>query len=400
MKRCLLLLTLLIATAASAQSRFHRRVQRLDYANFDQNSIIFPADSARFDEFLRKLDEVVVSGQGRLNIVHVGGSHVQGGVWTDRLRQNLLALRYGLDAGRGFVFPYAAAGTNTPASYRSKAFGTWTSDRCLKPEGRLGLSGMSVTTADTSSVLIDLVPSNRRFATPGYVFRSVDVLGYGEKEPVLILGRDSLRGRETRGHWHFDLPHYSEYVRIGFRGEGTFTLTGVYLDKGTDGISVSEVGVNGASTLSWLHCEDWENDLRLIKPDLVIFSIGINDIQNTEFSAEAFEQRYNKLVRQVLRVNPECALLFTTVTDSYYHRRQPNRFGVEASSAIFSLARKYNAAVWDQFSLMGGLGSVEQWAQSGLATWDLVHFTSEGYNLFGNLLFNAMMDRYSELCRR
>ncbi|MBQ4299006.1 MAG: hypothetical protein II763_01660, partial [Bacteroidales bacterium] len=152
MRRCLLLLTLLIATAASAQSRFHRRVQRLDYANFDQNSIIFPADSARFDEFLRKLDEVVVSGQGRLNIVHVGGSHVQGGVWTDRLRQNLLALRYGLDAGRGFVFPYAAAGTNTPASYRSKAFGTWTSDRCLKPEGRLGLSGMSVTTADTSSV--------------------------------------------------------------------------------------------------------------------------------------------------------------------------------------------------------------------------------------------------------
>lgn len=399
MKRCLLLLTLLLSVAASAQSRFHRRVPRLDYARFEENCIEFPADSARFDNFLRRLDTLVVTGQGKLNILHVGGSHVQGGVWTDRLRQNLLALRYGLDGGRGFVFPYAAAGTNTPSSYRSKAFGTWTSDRCLKPEGRLGLSGMSVTTSDTSSVLIDLVPNNRRFATPGYVFRRVDVFGYGDREPVLILGRDSLRGREEKGYWRFDIPHYAEYLRIAFRGSGTYTLTGVYLDKGGDGISVSEIGVNGASTLSWLNCEDWERDLRVIKPDLVIFSIGINDIQNTEFSPEAFEQRYNRLVRQVMRVNPNCALLFTTVTDSFYHRRQPNQYGVEASSAIISLAKKYNAAVWDQFTLMGGLGSVEKWAQSGLATWDLVHFTSEGYTVFGNLLFNAMMDRYSEVCR-
>ena len=400
MRRLLPLLALLVSLAAPAQSRFHRRVPRLEFARLDENRIEFPGDSARFDEFLRRLDTLVVTGQGKLNILHVGGSHVQGGVWTDRLRQNLLALRYGLDGGRGFVFPYAAAGTNTPSSYRSKAFGTWVYDRCLKPEGRLGLSGMSATAEDTSSVLIDLVPNNRKFASPGYVFRSVDVLGYGKNEPVVILGRDSLRGREEMGHWHFDLPHYTEYIRIGLAGKGKYTITGIYLDKCTDGLSVSEVGVNGASTLSWLNCEDWEKDLRVIKPDLVIFSIGINDIQNTEFSAEAFEQRYNRLVRQVMRVNPNCALLFTTVTDSFYHRRQPNQYGVEASSAIISLAKKYNAAVWDQFTLMGGLGSVEKWAQSGLATGDLIHFTSDGYTLFGNLLFNAMMDRYMEVCRR
>lgn len=399
MKRLLLLLSILLSLTASAQSRFHRRVQRLDYARFEENRIWFPADSARFDAFLMKLDTLVVAGHGKLNIVHIGGSHVQAGSWTDRLRQNLLSLRYGLDGGRGFVFPYAAAETNTPVSYRSKAFGSWTSERCLKPEGRLGLSGMSVTTSDTSSVLLDMVPKNRRFATPGYVFRSVDVLGYGEKEPVLVFGRDTLSGREDNGHWHFDIPHYSEYIRIAFRGKGSYTLTGVYLDKGTDGLSVSEIGVNGASTVSWLKCEDWEKDLRLVKPDLVIFSIGINDIQNTEFSADAFEQRYNRLARQVMRVNPECAMLFTTLTDSFYHRRQPNEYGVEASAAVIRLAGKYNAAVWDQFTLMGGLGSVEKWAQSGLATYDLVHFTSDGYSLFGNLLFNAMMDRYTRVCR-
>lgn len=399
MKRLLFLFALLASLSAGAQSRFHRRVPQLECLRLEENRIEFPADSARFDAFLRALDTLVITGQGKLRILHIGGSHVQGGVWTDRLRQNLLALRYGLDGGRGFVFPYAAAGTNTPVSYRSKAFGSLSSDRCLKPEGRLGLSGMSVTAEDSSSVLIDLVPANRRFAAPSYVFRSVDVLGHGQKEPVVILGRDSIRGREGRGHWHFDLPHYSDYLRIGFRGNGKYTLTGVYLDKGTEGLSVSEIGVNGASTVSWLNCEDWENELRLIKPDLVIFSIGINDIQNTEFSAEAFEQRYNKLVRQVIRVNPECALLFTTLSDSFYRRRYPNRYGVEASAAVKRLAGKYNAAVWDQFTVMGGLGSVELWAQNALATWDLVHFTQDGYSAFGNLLFNAMMDRYIEVCR-
>lgn len=400
MKRALpLLILLLLPLLAGAQVRFHRRVPRLPYARLEENRLEFPGDSARFDHFLHRLDTLVVTGRGRINILHVGGSHIQAGTWTDQLRRNLLSLHYGIDAGRGLVFPYAAAGTNTPSSYQSRGFGNWTPDRCLKPEGRLGLTGMGLTASDTSSVLIDLCPRDRKFGAPGYVFRSVDVLGYGKKEPVLLFGRDTLCGVPEGGHWHFDLPHYCEYVRIGLSGEGSFTLTGVYLDKQTDGLTVSEVGVNGASTISWLHCEDWERDLRLLKPDLVIFSIGINDIQGTEFDAQAFEQRYNKLARQVMRVNPNCALLFTTLTDSYYHRRAPNRYGVEASAAIVRLAKKYNAAVWDQFSLMGGLGSVEYWAQDGLAQGDRVHFTTEGYTVFGNLLFNAMMERYGTVCR-
>ena len=400
MRRGLLLILFLLPLVAGAQSRFHRRVPHLPYAALERSRLTFPGDSAAFDAFLRRLDEVVVTGRGKIRMLHIGGSHVQAGTWTDQLRRNLLSLHYGIDGGRGLVFPYAAAGTNTPSSYQSRGWGSWSADRCLKPETRLGVTGMSLTATDSASVLVDLTPRERKFASPGYTFRSVDIRGYGDVEPVLIYGRDTLRGQAEPGHWHFDLPHYCDYLRIGFRKPyGTFTMRGAYLDKSPDGLTLSEAGVNGASTVSWLKCEDWERDLRLLQPDLVIFSLGINDIQGGDFDPQAFEQRYNRLVREALRANPNAVFLFTTLTDSYFHRRGPNPHGVEASAAVIRLARKYNAAVWDQFTLMGGLGSVDAWAQDGLAQGDRIHFTAEGYTLFGDLLFNALMDRYSQVCR-
>ena len=217
MRRGLLLILCLLPLVAGAQSRFHRRVPHLPYAALERSRLTFPGDSAAFDAFLRRLDEVVVTGRGKIRMLHIGGSHVQAGTWTDQLRRNLLSLHYGIDGGRGLVFPYAAAGTNTPSSYQSRGWGSWSADRCLKPETRLGVTGMSLTATDSASVLVDLTPRERKFASPGYTFRSVDILGYGDMEPVLIYGRDTLRGQAEPGHWHFDLPHYCDYLRIGFR---------------------------------------------------------------------------------------------------------------------------------------------------------------------------------------
>ena len=60
------------------------------------------------------------------------------------------------------------------------------------------------------------------------------------------------------------------------------------------------------------------------------------------------------------------------------------------------MAKKYNAAVWDQFDLMGGLNSMKEWEEAGLAKKDKVHFTHEGYKVLGDLLYNAFIDRYIE----
>ena len=61
---------------------------------------------------------------------------------------------------------------------------------------------------------------------------------------------------------------------------------------------------------------------------------------------------------------------------------------------MYELAKKHNGAVWDMFQVMGGLKSANIWMARGLLKRDRIHFTREGYNLIGDLLFNAIMEAY------
>ena len=56
--------------------------------------------------------------------------------------------------------------------------------------------------------------------------------------------------------------------------------------------------VNGASVNSYLRCIDLENQLKLIKPDLVIFSIGINDAYEEDSSQDLFYKNYDALINK------------------------------------------------------------------------------------------------------
>lgn len=383
----LLLLALLPAGA--------RRQPRYPFVRTDLNNLQLPGGSApEFDLFCRKLDTLLLTGGGDVRILHLGGSHVQGGTLTDRLRRRFLSLRYGIAGGRGLVFPYSAAQTNTPVSYNSSYTGNWESVNCLKPgDEALGLTGMAVTARDSSArVIIDLAPRERQLLQQRYSFNRVDVLGSGTMEPVLLLnGRDTLRGVGTAGIRHFDLPYYTDWIQLAFTGKGSFSLRGLYLDKPGGGFSLSEAGVNGASTGSWLKCSLWEQELHRVMPDMVIFSIGINDIQGADFDVRRFKANYRELIRRVRRVNPRCAILFSGINDSW-RRREKNPHTEDAEAAFRDLAREFHSVFWDWFAVMGGAGSMAQWESAGLSQADKIHFTPNGYRLVGDLLFEAIME--------
>lgn len=395
MKRLIFTLLLLMAVL----SLEGRRMPRYPFIPADRNTLQFPGgESEEFGLFLRKLDTLLDTGKGDVRILHVGGSHVQAGTWTDRLRARFLALRYGMDGGRGLVFPFSAAGTNTPISYSSSYTGNWEKTNCLKPDCVLGLTGMAITANDTSArVAVDLLPRELHMHQPRYTFNRVDVLGSGTLEPVLLLqGRDTLRGVTGQGITHFDLPYFTDWIQVAFAGgPGRYTLRGLYLDKPNTGFTMVEAGVNGAATGSWLKCDEWEEDLRRVRPDLVIFSIGINDIQG-DFDPVHFKANYRQLIRKVRRVNPHCAILFTGINDSW-RKRSVNPHTPACEEAFEALAREYKAVYWDWFGIMGGMGSMAAWQQAGLAQSDKIHFTTEGYKLLGDMLFDALMDCYSSV---
>jgi len=403
----ILLLLLLPACVLAQPAR--KAVPELSFASLSSNRIVFFGGDKSYEKVWKKMDSVFIYGQGNLRIMHLGGSHVQGGMLTRELRNDLLSARPMTDGGRGMMFPCTAAKTNTPTSYISRYTGEWTYDRCTQKEPlhRLGLTGMAVSTTDTAATVTIRTTARKPFPNdPSFRFDKVSVLGYsdGPRVPVVVLSEgDSLFGtrNEAVAAWEFRLPAMADSVKIAAHGrEGELTLTGIFLENGRPGISVSEIGVNGAALPSFAKCLDFERDLAMVAPDLVILAIGINDAVPKDFDPELFVSRYRTLVSQIRSVNPDCALLFVSNNDSYRRIRRGrysvNTNGELARQAFIRLAQEYNAGFWDVFRIMGGLESMKDWEEAGLARTDKIHFTEEGYTILGDLLYNALMDSYSD----
>jgi lysophospholipase L1-like esterase len=145
----------------------------------------------------------------------------------------------------------------------------------------------------------------------------------------------------------------------------------------------------------YLRCRHFVRDLRLLHPDVVIFGIGINDAVPTNFDTAAFRRNYLQLIDSVRAVNPECAFIFVTNNDSFrktgrHYRVNPN--GALAREVFYRLAHDTDGAVWDLFEVMGGLKSMDTWYKNGLAQKDRVHFTAKGYQLVGDLFYQALND--------
>ena len=390
-----------------------KSVPNYEFAHFERNQILYPGDSAAMERFFQKMDSVVFLGEGNVSIMHIGGSHVQAGVFTQQFRDNLLSISPDLIGGQYFVFPFSAGGTNNPTHFIVRSTGAWTYCRNAvrrETDKRMGLAGAAITTTDSlATISIMTREKSPTQYPPRFDFNKVTLIGYSETENVVpVVGYDGtiLQGQhdEWQSTYTFSLPDFTDSICILFDSvPGEFTLTGVLLENNMPGISVHGVGVNGASVPSYLRCDDFERDLELIRPDLIIFGIGINDASENSFEKQAFKKNYDKLIQIIKRVNPDCALLFMTNNDSYKRakgkkkkRYEVNTNGLIVEEAFMEMGKTYNAAVWDQFDIMGGLKSMQDWENAGLAKKDKVHFTKEGYQLLGDLLYNALITKYIE----
>ena len=389
----------------------------LPFAHLDHNKIIYSGDSLAMERFFQKMDSVIFFGEGNLSIMHIGGSHVQAGMFTQQFRDNLLSISTDLIGGQYFVFPFSTGGTNNPSHYIVRSTGTWTYCRNAvrrETDKRMGLAGAAITTNDSTATVSIL--TKERYPSdlpPDYDFNKVTVIGFSETEnvtPVVSYNDTTFQGQydERKSTYTFSLPDFTDSICIRFDSvPGEFTLTGILLENDMPGISVHGVGVNGAKVSSYLRCDDFERDLELIRPDLIIFGIGINDASEKDFEKNTFKRNYNELIKVIKHVNPDCALLFITNNDSYkrdktkkktHYEVNPN--GEIVEEAFMELGKKHDAAVWNQFDIMGGLESMQAWEEAGLAKKDKVHFTNEGYRLLGDLLYNALITRYIEHVQR
>ena len=56
------------------------------------------------------------------------------------------------------------------------------------------------------------------------------------------------------------------------------------------------------------------------------------------------------------------------------------------------LAQKYKGGFWDLYGIMGGFKSMEIWQLADYAKKDRVHFKNAGYELLGDLFYDAIKE--------
>lgn len=387
-----------------AQQDYPYSVDQYAFVEYERNQLLYPGRTDVLEPLFEKVDKVLFEGEGQVHVVHIGGSHIQADMWSDRMRQRLQTFYPGGRGTRGLLFPFKMAKTNNPWNYLPEYTGNWESCRNIQRnrDCNLGLTGISVTTRDTFTTI---KISFRGDDYPQYEFDRVRIFHDMDSSsylPFLVDTRGTahmLRNIEG-GYTDFRLDAFQNALSIEIKRTDTnqthFTLYGISLESQDPGFVYHAIGVNGAATSSYLRCTKFVQHMKAIQPDLVVFSIGINDAYTKDFSPAAYERNYDTLVDWVRRASPQAKILFTTNNDSYYKRRYANRNAEKVRKVMKKLAAKHDAVVWDMYGVMGGLGSIRRWQRAGLANSDRIHLLKPGYVLVADLMFNAIMAEYDK----
>ena len=407
LKALAMLTFLLLHLLPKAQQDYPYAVEQFPFLHTDHNQLTFPGAQDALEPLFKRMDKVIFDGKGQVQIVHIGGSHLQADMWSDRMRQRLQHFFPGIEATRGLLFPFNMARTNNPYNYNTEYTGYWESCKAVQWNRTcpLGLTGISSTTHDS---LCRIKVYFRGADYPQYefnrvrVFQDTDSTSYSLRVVNPGVSAPSEMDRKA-GCSTFRLGMFQNFIEFEIKKtaacQNHFTLYGISLESDDPGFVYSAIGVNGAATKSYVRCNMFEQHLRAINPHLVIFSVGINDANTTEFDSHMFERNYDTLVARVHRAAPGACVLFTTNNDTYYQKKYPNRNAEKVRTSMLKLAKKHNAAVWDLFEVMGGLGSIKDWITAGLANSDKIHLLKPGYELVADLMFNALMQAYDQHLR-
>jgi hypothetical protein len=368
-------------------------------------------DSSSLSFLYEKLAQLEKEKKGRVNIVHIGDSHIQADNFSGLLRQKL-QLHFG-NAGRGLVFPYRVAKSNEPTSYRTGTNVIWDAKRNVFPDKPLpiGLCGFTVETRDSVAEMSLMVKDQPGL---GYAFSKFTL--FHEKGmnnfDLSICDDENCEKGVFRPTDKSTSPFVSELVfdrpmrQIIVRNISTDTskhastrIYGMMVENDSAGVLYNMIGVNGAEFKHYNMSKYFFQQFSYLSADLVIVSLGTNEAFYGGLNGELFYRNIDTTISNIRSVAPNASILLTTPGDSFKRSRKgriKNPDVKVARETIIKYALDHNLAYWDLYEIMGGYGSMAKWYAMKIAQRDRVHFTGRGYQIQGDLLYNAFMKSFEE----
>jgi lysophospholipase L1-like esterase len=372
--------------------------------NFLQQEENLIENASYLEPLFKKLYLQRVQGGQKINIVHIGDSHILGNYLTREVRERLQRA-FG-DAGRGLIFPYKLAGSNGPRDYLVETNARWNGASCqrnLSARTPFGVSGFTLETSSPKGELTirmrDTATSETRFFTKVTIFQHKTPLQFD------VVVRDDISNQtaqiyvqdEYSRSYYFDRP--VAQVTIAAKRSNSqqklLTLDGIALENELSGVIFHAVGVNGAKFQDYVRAKYFALQVAKLQPDLIILSMGTNEAQGRTDPGFMY-RTMRDLTENLLKESPDALIMLTTPADSYLRGKSFNPNMTDMSAVIRKFARDKGYAMWDLYNFTGGRNSAVNWKNTGLLSSDSVHYSKAGYAVQGKLLYQSLVKGYNE----
>lgn len=330
-----------------------------------------------------------------LRVLHFGDSHTAADAWGSAIRVKLQSA-FGR-GGPGFVHagrPYAGFHRMDAKTSMSRG---WEPSGLLNREGdgSYGISGVSLGTRRAGETLTleaegALLEVYYLLQPGGGSFR-VDMDG----APLSTVSTDGERGP---GYYRSEVPP----------GLHAFTLTTLdsapvrvfgWVAENQGGVTWETLGINGAQAdllLGW-NDEILRSHLMHRDPALIVLAYGTNEARRSDWTYQSYKDTFTQVLQKLRADAPAASILVIGPPDQSIRVRSKwtTHTGVDhILAAQMDAALENGCAFWDLRATMGGKGAMREWVQAGLAQGDFVHFTSPGYQVLGESLYDLMMGQY------
>ncbi|MBS0028695.1 GDSL-type esterase/lipase family protein [Chitinophaga sp. 22321] len=353
-----------------------------------------------------------------ISILHLGDSHVQAGYFP-LATASLLQQQFGY-AGRGYIFPYNLAGTNGPEDFKWNSSVRWSSERVVdrNKSDVLGPGAIAITSSNEAPTLSFAAKPDGSMDDN---FRKVQLLYDAgntnntvvSPEATVTVTPAPFPGTSTLSMATLDFLQTSQSFQVRWEGTGNgpFHFYGAVMTNSRNGVLYHSVGINGAM---YQHYNEISNillaQMAVLKPQLVIISLGTNEAYG-RLDPLAFRDEIDKAVTLIREQNPAVNILLTTPPDCmravkkgvrkkigkkkyrmvYHTAYYPNPYISMVTQQIMGYARQHGIACWN----FNAVNKAQKGRFGGAWAPDHIHFNVKGYQLQGELLYEAMQQSYA-----
>ena len=388
---------------AGVEDTIHFTCKKYSFIHVERNELI---GARHLDSFFEKLYQQKTQKQSRINILQIGDSHIQADFLSAQIRTDIQN-DFG-NAGRGIVVPLRVAGTNEPFNYKITSNVVCTSKRCVFVNNPMpiGIGGVTILSYSDSIYFrikaYDSPNNNYTFNKVTLFYQKDSAFDFTIEDTTgSLLGSINSRSTDEFPYTSTALLTHAtnDIILRAHKADSTQNNAMVYalnLEGPNSGVIYHAIGVNGAEAYQYANGKYFAEQTAGIHPDLFIISLGTNEAQHRPFDKELTTSRIDSLIKQLRAANPNTPIILTTPPDSYYHKKYYNLSVGTVHTIMVDYAKQNNLAVWDLYSIAGGLKSCYQWKKYGLMRSDGIHFTRGGYELQGNLLYEAIVKAYNK----